>query len=90
MESSTTGPNIETPPSVDLISPINLTCTVEGPSYQWLKDGEPIPGETRKYLYIEAVVPEDRGNYTCVGISEERQDISSPTPLKISGEELMH
>ena len=90
---SATSPTIEPPPHVDLIRPINLTCTVEGPaalSYQWLKDGVPIPGETRQHLYIEAVVPEDRGNYTCVAVRGGRQDISSPTLLKISGERIIH
>ena len=88
-EPSTTHHTVEVSPRVDLLRPINLTCTAEGPTqanYQWLKDGVVIPGETRQHLYIEAVVPEDRGNYTCVAVRAESQGTSLPTSLKISGE----
>ena len=83
-------PVIEEPPAntnASLIGSINLTCTAEGsaPNYQWLKDGVPIAGETRSYLYIEETVPEDRGNYTCVAINGGGRDESEPARLKIPG-----
>ena len=83
-------PVIEEPPAntnASLIGSINLTCTAEGsaPNYQWLKDGVPIAGETRAYLYIEETVPADRGNYTCVAINGGGRDESEPAKLKISG-----
>ena len=84
-------PVIEEPPAntnASLISSINLTCTAaEGsaPNYQWLKDGVPIAGETRAYLYIEETVPEDRGNYTCVAINGGGRDESEPARIKIPG-----
>ena len=73
--------------NASLISSINLTCTAEGsvPNYQWLKDGVPIAGETRAYLYIEETVPEDRGNYTCVAINGGGRDESEPARIKIPG-----
>ncbi len=52
---------IEEPPAntnASLISSINLTCTAEvssAPSYQWLKDGVPIAGEMKAFLYIVEV-----------------------------------
>lgn len=84
-------PTIQDPPSsvdTNLISPVNLTCMAEGspaPSYQWYKDGELVPGETKEYLYIEETQPEDRGNYTCVAINEGGQVESDPAQLKIPG-----
>lgn len=42
-------------------------CTATGaPSiaYQWMKNGEPIPGATSNTLVIEEVQPEDQGSYT--------------------------
>ena len=79
------------PPSsiaASLVGTVNLTCPGEDssvPSYQWFKDGTPIPGESRSYLYIEEVTPEDRGNYTCVAISAGRREESPPTRLTITG-----
>lgn len=91
VEETTSHPTIQIPPAsldADLISPINLTCTAEGspaPNYQWFKDGAPIPGETRSFLYIEETSPEDRGNYTCSAINEEGQAVSDPGQIKIPG-----
>ncbi len=84
-------PVIEEPPAntnASLISSINLTCTAEAssaPSYQWLKDGVPIAGEMKAYLYIEEIGPEDRGNYTCVAVNEGGRDESEPARLRIPG-----
>ncbi len=84
-------PVIEEPPAntnASLISSINLTCTAEvpsAPSYQWLKDGVQIAGEMKAFLYIEEIGPEDRGNYTCVVVTEGGRDESEPARLRIPG-----
>ena len=41
--------------TIDISSPISLTCSATGnppPTYQWYKDGEPVPGETCSHLYM--------------------------------------
>lgn len=84
-------PTLRIPPAsigVDLISPINLTCTADGtpaPTYQWFKDGAQIPGETKEFLYIEEAAPEDRGNYTCVAINRHGRIKSNPARITIPG-----
>ncbi len=84
-------PVIEEPPAntnASLISSINLTCTAEvssAPNYQWLKDGIPIAGEMKPFLYIEEIGPEDRGNYTCVAVNGGGRDESEPALLRIPG-----
>ena len=66
-----TEPNlIEMPVGKDgnIASPVNLSCSAVGyppPSYQWYKDGVPIPGETQAVLYIPELLPSDRGDYVC-------------------------
>ena len=54
------------------------------PTYQWLKDGIPIPQETRSYLYIAELSPEDRGNYTCMAHNSEG-DASEQANVDIQG-----
>ena len=49
---------------------VNLTCEpmAKGqltPPIQWHKDGVLIPWETNPFLYLEEVLPSDRGNYSC-------------------------
>ena len=85
-------PVIVEPPAntitTDVATPINLTCTATGnppPTYQWLKDGVPIPQETRSYLYIAKTSPEKRGNYTCVA-SNSRGNVSEQANVDIQGE----
>ncbi|MET0391109.1 MAG: pectinesterase family protein [Polyangiales bacterium] len=34
------------------------------PEYQWLKDGQPLPGETRATLWLEAATAADSGSYS--------------------------
>ena len=86
-----TSPVIQRPPAsvaIDLIAPINLTCTAEGspaPSYRWFKDGVLIPGERQSFLYIQETSPQDRGNYTCVATNGQGQTESDPAKLNIPG-----
>lgn len=93
--SSQSPPVIQASPSsmdINLTNPVNFTCNAEGspePSYQWYKDGEPIPGMTREYLYIEEVRPEHRGNYTCVAINVGGRVESEPARLKILGNQFL-
>lgn len=82
---------INNPPSDEspiIASALNLTCTAEGspaPSYTWYKDGVLIPGETRSYLYISEVQPEDRGSYTCRAVNSLGEDSSAPASVNIPG-----
>ena len=84
-------PEIREPPAnriIDVATPVNLTCTATGnppPTYQWYKDGEPIIGETRSYLYITELLPEERGNYTCVA-SNSRGSSSEDAKVDLQGE----
>ena len=55
------------------------------PTYQWLKDGDLIPGETRSYLYIADRSPEHRGNYTCRA-SNSQGNVSEQANVDIHGE----
>ena len=43
-----------------------ISATGVGLSYQWQKDGVPIPGKTNTALLLNNVVPADAGSYTCV------------------------
>ena len=55
------------------------------PTYQWYKDGEPIPGATLPYLYVPEATPEDRGSYTCVASNDQEVEVSSPGLVTIPG-----
>ena len=71
----------------DIATRINLTCMATGyppPTYQWLKDGIPILQETRSYLYIPELSPEDRGNYTCMA-HNSKGDASEQANVDIQG-----
>lgn len=84
-------PVIQRPPvsmEAYLLRTVNLTCLVDGSlssGYRWLKDGILITGETREILYIKEILPEDRGNYTCMVISGTKQAMSDQAQLNISG-----
>ena len=85
-------PEIVEPPAIttiaDVATSINLICTAVGhppPTYQWYKDGDLLPGETRSYLYITDPSPEKRGNYTCVA-SNSQGNSSQQTNVDIPGE----
>ena len=90
-ETEQSKPEIREPPAnrtIDVATPVNLTCTATGnppPNYQWYKDGEPIIGETRSYLYITELLPEERGNYTCVA-SNSRGSSSKDAKVDLQGE----
>ena len=74
--------------TLNLIQPLNLTCEAVGyppPTYQWYKDGEPIPGAKLPYLYVPEASPEDRGSYTCVASNDQDVEESSPGLVIIPG-----
>ena len=60
-----TEPNLVVMPtsmSANIATSVNLTCSAEGyppPTYQWFKDGELLPGETKRFLYIREVLPSE-------------------------------
>ena len=73
---------------VDLESPVNLTCgAIDSPilNYEWFKDGVLIPGESKPFLHIQEMRPEDRGNYTCKATNERGRAESHPIWLIIPG-----
>ncbi len=46
--------------------PVTFHAAARGlppPRYQWLKNGEPLPGQTRPLLSLESVQPNDAGTY---------------------------
>lgn len=48
-------------------SPATITARVGGPgsTYQWFRDGEPLPGQTQSVLSLPAVTDNDVGLYEC-------------------------
>jgi len=52
-------------------------------SYQWLFEGEPIPGATDPELAVEDVDPSDAGNYSVQAIDEERVTTSEVAALSV-------
>ena len=74
----------------ELASSINLTCSASGsptPSYRWFKDNltEPLSGETKPYLYISEVQPNDRGSYTCEAQNSGGSVKTEPARVNIPG-----
>ena len=95
IESPTGGPDIPIiidPPTnnlnTTLATAVNLTCTAEGhpaPRYEWYRDDELLPGESRFYLYIPEALPGHRGNYTCKATNNLGETESEPVRLDIQG-----
>ena len=72
---------------------INMTCTARGyppPTLQWIKDGLPLAGETRPFLYLPEALPNDRGNYSCLAVNSEGTRESTSIELKIEGLQVEH
>lgn len=62
-------PTIITPPPDRTVAAgdtliLDVTATGEFPSYQWHRDGEPLPGATARLLTIAGAAPSHAGNYT--------------------------
>ena len=54
-------------------------------SYQWKKDGEELPGETRSDLFIFPVTCDDEAEYTVTVINTHGQVTSDPARLTVNG-----
>ena len=58
--------------------PAKLFAKISGPkpvSYQWQHDGEHLPGETGRILYLPSVGPEDAGDYRLVVSAEGHEPV---------------
>ena len=86
-----TAPVIALPPfnsSIPIHTPLNLSCMATGvppPQYTWFKDGVLIPGETKPFLYIPEVQPNDRGSYRCKAANSVGEVTSEVAALTIPG-----
>ncbi|MEE8143628.1 MAG: immunoglobulin domain-containing protein, partial [Planctomycetota bacterium] len=84
-----TGPVIASSPSDATAcegNPVTLTVTASGSaplSYQWRKNGVPIPGETNPSLTINPVAPGDAGSYDVMVSSECGEATSSAGVLTV-------
>ena len=68
--------------------PAKFFAKVSGPQplgYQWQRDGEDLPGETDRILYLPTVEPDDAGSYQLV-ISDESLDdvLTEPATLTVA------
>jgi hypothetical protein len=71
--------------------PITFTVTAEGTgplSYQWRKDGIPIDGATDSSYVLEAVTPDDAGDYDVVVTNECGQTTSETATLFVGPPEI--
>ena len=86
-----TTPVIALPPSnssIPIHTSVNLSCMATGvppPQYTWFKDGVLIPGETKPFLYIPEVQPNDRGSYRCKAANPLGESTSEVAILMIPG-----
>ena len=74
--------------TTDIGTSVSLTCEAIGhppPSIQWYKDGVIIPWETQRFLYINEVMPDDRGSYSCKAVNSEGTAESGQTLLSLVG-----
>jgi formylglycine-generating enzyme required for sulfatase activity len=72
---------------------VTLHSQAEGKylSYQWLKNGQPIPGaDKRKYVIEDANGTQHDGNYTVVVSNDFGLVTSSPTSLQVDGTPTSH
>jgi len=53
-------------------------------SYQWKKDGQDMPGETRSDLFIFPVICDDAAQYTVTAINTHAQVTSDPARLTVN------
>jgi hypothetical protein len=84
-----TGVTLTSHPKPLLVNPetkivLNVTATGTAPiSFQWLKNGEPIPGATRSELSIESVRKSDAGIYRVVVNNILGSVASAPAELHV-------
>ena len=84
-------PEIALPPSnssIQIHTQLNLSCMATGvppPQYIWFKDGVLISGETKPFLYIPDVQPNDRGSYRCKATNPLGESTSEVAILMIPG-----
>ena len=74
--------------SIPIHTPLNLSCMATGappPEYTWFKDGVLIPGETKPFLYIPELQPNDRGSYRCKATNPLGESTSERANLMIPG-----
>ena len=83
-------PYLITPPadqSASPGSPATFTCFALGwplPTYQWRKDGVPIPGATDSWLSFAALTAVDAGDYTVAVTNPFGSLVSDPATLAVS------
>ncbi len=83
-------PYLITPPadqSASPGSPATFTCFALGwplPTYQWRKDGVPIPGATDSWLSFAALTAADAGDYTVAVTNPFGSLVSDPATLAVS------
>lgn len=58
-------------------------CT---PGYQWLKNGEPLPGAVSRLLIFSPVRAKDAGSYQVIVRGGDGETHSRPVPLHVTGE----
>ena len=67
-------------------SPATFTSVASGtptPTYQWMKDGDPIPGATGASYVIANVIAGDAGSYTVVATNSAGSATSDVAILTI-------
>ena len=71
--------------------PVNFAVSAKGPatlSYQWGKDGTPIPGATASSYLLSLVGAADAGNYTVTVTNAYGAVTSSPATLNVNAAEV--
>ena len=59
-------------------------AAIPAASWQWLKDGKPIPGATAETLTLEHVNAKNAGQYTLMATNALGAITSNPTELKVN------
>ena len=67
-----------------------LTCQVTGggtmtTTYQWLKDGAPLSGQTSETLSFSPLRQMDNGSYTCEGTRNSTSVTSASVSITVRG-----
>ena len=66
----------------------NISCAASGqptPTYQWIFNDVPLPGEVSPNLIIPSVGTEHRGLYYCIATNEAGTDQSTKAELTLEG-----
>ena len=66
--------------------PLELAVDVAGAvgdvTFQWIKDGAPIPDETSSLYYVDALTPIDEGWYSC-RVTDESKGVAETDPVYV-------